>query len=58
MPVISLSNNTEPQGPTHLNMIEMAAPSISYIYAKYFLYTQNFFIDNIFDTARDFIIRL
>jgi len=30
MPVISLSNNTEPQGPTHLNMIEMAAPSTNY----------------------------
>ncbi len=27
MPVISPPNNTEPRGPTHLNMIEMAAPS-------------------------------
>ncbi len=27
MPVIS-ALNTEPRGPTHLNMIEMAAPSI------------------------------
>ncbi len=30
MPVISPPNNTEPRGPTHLNMIEMAAPSINY----------------------------
>ncbi len=28
MPVIS-ALNTEPRGPTHLNMIEMAAPSIT-----------------------------
>ncbi len=27
MPDISPPNNTEPRGPTHLNMIEMAAPS-------------------------------
>ena len=37
MPVISLSNNTEPQGPTHLNMIEMAAPSLRYLNEHSFL---------------------
>jgi hypothetical protein len=29
---------------------------IPYAYAEHRFYTQNFFIDNIFDTARDFII--
>ncbi len=28
MPGVSAPNNTEPKGPKHLNMIEMAAPSI------------------------------
>ncbi len=27
MPGVSAPNNTEPKGPKHLNMIEMAAPS-------------------------------
>ena len=29
MPGVSAPNNTEPKGPKHLNMIEMAAPSIT-----------------------------
>ena len=31
MPVISALNNTEPRGPTYLNMIEMAAPSVGMV---------------------------
>ncbi len=30
MPGVSAPNNTEPKGPKHLNMIEMAAPSNYY----------------------------
>ena len=31
MPGVSAPNNTEPKGPKHLNMIEMAAPSFNNI---------------------------
>ncbi len=32
MPGVSAPNNTEPKGPKHLNMIEMAAPSSNILY--------------------------
>jgi len=40
---VSGPNNTEPKGPKHLNMIEMAAPSITILRLLKNISRQNYF---------------